>query len=699
MLRISINKENESLMHNMIGVDVGGTFTDLTLVDVESQIVYTHKVLSTPSDPSVAIMKGISEILARENVPYNLVDYLAHGTTVATNALIEKKGAKTGLLVTEGFRDLLEIGRQMRPSLYDLQKDKPMPLVPGQYRKEITERVYADGHVRTAIHVDSVKQAVTELRDAGVQAIAICFLFSYISPAHEEAAVQIVRELFPEAYVSVSHQVVPEFREFPRLSTTVLNAYLGPVMETYLTNFQNAVRDTGIKKSPYITQSNGGILSIEETINTPVRTAVSGPSAGVVAAAHIGQMTGLANLLTLDLGGTSADISLIYQGEPLLSVGRTIEGWPSRIPMLDIVTIGAGGGSIAWIDDGGALKVGPQSAGASPGPACYGFEGVEPTVTDANVVLGRMNPERILGGDMQLDTTAAFAAIESRIQAKTGLSGLDAASGIIDVVNTNMVRAMRLVSVERGYDPREFTLVAFGGAGPLHAVAVAQELGIPQVLIPPSPGTLCSLGLLVTDIRTDHVRSMPMAPHETSLPRIAAVFDELTAEGQAVLDKEGVLPEQRHLMRWIEARYERQNYELSIPIEADDLVVDKLPELIARFHAEHARLYDYARPSAPVEFVNYRLSAVGTLPKAPVPRWDRRADGTRLTPIGERQVYFKEVNEYVSCRLYARTDLRAGDVLDGPVIIEQMDSTVLIPPDIHAVVDDFGNILIQTTGA
>ncbi len=684
-------------MRNMIGVDVGGTFTDLTLVDIDAQAVYTHKVLSTPSDPSVAIMKGIAELLAREHVPYNLVDYLAHGTTVATNALIEKKGAKTGLLVTEGFRDLLEIGRQVRPSLYDLQQEKPTPLVQGQYRKEVTERVYFDGQVRTGLDENTVRQGVSELREAGVRSIAICFLFSYINPQHERAAAQIVRDMFPEAYVSVSHEVVPEFREFPRLSTTVLNAYLGPVMETYLTNFNNAVHAVGIEKSPYITQSNGGILSIEETIQTPVRTAVSGPSAGVVAAAHIGEMTGLDNLLTLDLGGTSADISLIYQGEPLISVERTIEGWPSRIPMLDIVTIGAGGGSIAWIDDGGALKVGPQSAGASPGPACYGFGGTQPTVTDANVVLGRMNPERILGGSMALDTGAASTAIETQLEARTDLSNVEAANGIIDVVNANMVRAMRLVSVERGYDPREFTLMAFGGAGPLHAVAVAQELGIPQVLIPPSPGTLCSLGLLVTDIRTYHVRSLPVAPTEASLPTVAALFDELTAEGQAVLDKEGVLPENRRLTRWIEARYQRQNYELSVPIEAGDLTAEKLPDLIERFHAEHARLYDYARPGAPIEFVNYRLAAVGILPKAPVPRWDRRAAGESLVPVGQRPVYFKEAGAYVPCDLYQRSQFCAGDTLAGPAVVEQMDSTILIPPAVSAAVDEFGNMLIHIT--
>jgi N-methylhydantoinase A len=685
-------------MRYMIGVDVGGTFTDLTLVDVETQTAHIHKVLSTPSDPSQAIMSGLSTLLAREKVDYSLVDYLAHGTTVATNALIEHKGARTGLLITEGFRDLLEIGRQMRPALYDLHREKPVPLVPGQLRKEVEERIYADGTVRKPLDVTAARKTIAELREAGVESVAVCFLFSYLNPAHERAVVEAIQQIFPEAFVSASHEIVPEFREFPRLSTTVLNAYLGPIMKRYLENFQSAVSKAGIETSPFVTQSNGGILSIRETVHAPVRTALSGPSAGVVAAAYIGKLAGYDNLITLDMGGTSADISLIYRGEPLLSVERSIEGWPSRIPMLDIVTIGAGGGSIAWVDEGGALKVGPHSAGANPGPACYGFGGVEATMTDANVVLGRMNPQRILGGRMQVDRHAAETAISTTVCDWTGLSLIDAASGIVDVVNANMVRATRLVSVERGYDPRDFTLMAFGGAGPLHAVAVAQELGIPWVLVPPSPGTLCSLGLLVTDIRTDHVRSLSLVPNAQCLPQIVALFEELDVEGQRVLDQEGVPDDKRRFTRWIDARYQRQNYELAVPVSVDELSEERLPDLIARFHAEHARLYDYARPEAPVEFVNYRLTATGELPKAPIPRIDSRGDsGPSL--VATREAFFKEVGGFVPCPLYDRSQLAAGDRLVGPLIIEQMDSTTVVPPGLACSVDAFGNLLIAVSGS
>lgn len=684
-------------MRYMIGVDVGGTFTDLTLVDVAAQRAAIHKVLSTPADPSRAIMTGVTELLAREQVDFDRVDYFGHGTTVATNALIEKKGSKTGLLVTAGFKDLLEIGRQTRPALYDLQKEKPTPLVPGHLRKEIPERVYHNGNVRTPIDVDALKQAATELRDAGVESVAICFLFSFINPDHEKTAFAVVCDLFPNAYVTASHQVVPEFREFARLSTTVLNAYLGPVMRRYLSNLQTSVRQAGIRQDPYITQSNGGILSLQESIANPIRTAVSGPSAGVMAAMHLGRLVGLDNLITLDIGGTSADISLIHRGQPLLSMERTVEGWPVRIPMLDIVTIGAGGGSIAWLDAGGALKVGPQSAGANPGPACYGFGGELPTVTDANVVLGRMNPQRILGGRMALKTELAENAIQVRIAQPTKLALLNAANGMIDVINANMVRAMRLVSVERGYDPREFTMVAFGGAGPVHAVALAQELGIPRVLVPPAPGTLCSLGLLVTDIRVDFVRSLPLKPTRESLSKIVQLFDELVADGRRALDKENVPDAQRRLLRWIEARYQRQNFELPIPVDDVDLTAAGIAGLAEKFHAEHKRLYGYARPNAPVEFVNFRLTAVGELPKAPIPPCAPR-DGNQPTPFGQRAVYFEEAGGYVTASLYQRDELRANDCIVGPAIIEQMDATTVLPPQMHLRVDTYGNLMIDVAG-
>lgn len=686
-------------MRYMLGVDVGGTFTDLTLVDVAGQQVIIDKVPSTPDDPSRAIMTGIKQILARAGVPYDAVDYLAHGTTVATNALIERKGAPTGLLITEGFRDLLEIGRQVRPSLYDLFMEKPEPVVPGHLRLEVPERLLADGSVRVPLDEDVLAERVAALKQAGVQAVAICFLFSYVNPEHERRAAEVVRRLFPEAYISVSHEVVPEFREYPRLSTTVLNAYLGPVMRRYISNFQRSVREAGLRADPYITQSNGGIISIDEAIHNPIRTAMSGPSAGVVAATHLGRLAGETNLITFDMGGTSADISLVEGGQPLQSVDRELDRMPVRVPMLDIITIGAGGGSIAWVDAGGALKVGPHSAGADPGPACYGRGGTQPTVTDANVVLGRLNPQRILGGRMTLDVERAKEAIERVVCAPTGLSLLDAAAGIVAVVNANMVRAIRVVSVERGYDPRQFTLVAFGGAGGLHAGAVARELGIPKILVPLTPGIFCSLGLVVTDVRFDYVRTSPLTPEAAQVEPIRNLFREMIAEGTTLLDKENVPEGSRRFELKIDARYRGQNYELSIPVEADELSWPALGRVAERFHEEHQKVYGYADRSRTVEFVNFRVTAVGEVPKAPIRTLERRRTG-EARPFAHRTAYF-DANGALSAYetpVYNRDDLQPEDRLVGPAIIEQMDATTVLLPGQTARVDAYGNLVINTFG-
>ena len=669
-------------MRYMLGVDVGGTFTDLTFIDVETRVIQVHKLPSTPDDPSKAIIQGIGQLLERLNLPSAKVDYLAHGTTVATNTLIERTGAKTGLLVTHGFGDLLEIGNQTRPSLYDLKRPKPEPLVPGELRQEVRERIYADGTVRTALDETSLHQAIEHLRAADVEAVAICFLFSFINPDHERAARDAVQALLPNAYVTASHEIVPEFREYPRLSTTVLNAYLGPVMKRYLSNFHSSIAAMGIRCEPYVTQSNGGILSVSECIHTPIRTATSGPSAGVIAAMHLGNMTGFNNLITLDLGGTSADISLINQGEPLMSVERTVENFPARIPMLDIVTIGAGGGSIAWLDAGGALKVGPRSAGAVPGPACYQRGGTLPTVSDANLVLGRLSPDGLLGGTMPLDEAAAEAAIQSHIAEAFQTSTIEAADGIINVVNANMVRAIRRVTVERGYDPREFALMAFGGAGPLHAVAVAQEIGIPTVIVPTAPGMLCSFGLLFTDVRSDYVRSLSLVPSDLSIATIKEFFREMSEEAHRSLDRESIPAADRTLVCKIEARYKRQNYELSIQIDMDELTPEYLPAIQERFHQEHERIYGYSKRQAPVEFVNYRLTAIGLLPKPTLPRAASNEAALPM-PTAERQIYFSEVGGFISCPIYQREVLQASNHFDGPAIIEQLDFDYPHPARCH----------------
>ncbi|MFC7395464.1 hydantoinase/oxoprolinase family protein [Scopulibacillus cellulosilyticus] len=677
-------------MKYMIGVDVGGTFTDLTLVNVGDKTIKNHKVYSTPDDPSVAIMTGIKEIAEMYDVPLQSIDYLAHGTTVATNALIERKGADTGLLVTKGFRDLLEIGDQTRPNLYDLFKRKPEPFVKGYLREEVEERLYADGSVHQELNREALLESISSLKDEGVEAVAVCLLFSYINPKHEKEIVNTLKEHFPEAYVSASHEIVPEFREYSRLSTTVLNAYLGPVIKRYMERFRDKVQTNGIKVDPYITQSNGGIISIQESVSQPIRTAVSGPAAGVVAAQNLGELTGYKNMITFDVGGTSADVSLIDNGTPQISTGREIEGFPAQIPMLDIVTIGAGGGSIAWIDEGGALKVGPESAGSKPGPACYGRGGKRPTVTDAHAVLGRINPNHLLGGRMDLDISAAEEAINEHICQKSNIDRERAAEGILNVVNANMARAIRLVSVEKGYDPREFTLVSFGGAGGLHAASVAKAMNIPRVLVPPASGTYCSMGLLVADVRSDYVRTYPIQPNEENKCDILTLFEEMKSEGEALLIKEQVSEDKRKYIYGIDARYVGQNYELTVTFSEDQLLdLDVLKEL---FHKEHEKVYSYSKQDADIEFVNYRLTAVGEQPKAPV-RYVESEPREKVPVKSYRNVSFSD--GYVKTPIYSRDDLRPGDKLLGPAIIEQMDSTTVILPDQTMTVDHYLNLLIR----
>lgn len=686
-------------MRYMVGVDVGGTFTDVTLVDSDRGSIKNHKVPSTPKDPSRAIMTGIEQILEKNFVPFNEVEYLAHGTTVATNALIERKGAKTALIVTKGFRDLLEIARQTRPHLYDLFKEKPETVIPGDLRFEVEERLYADGSVRTPIDIDELRVVIERLKQEEVTSVAVCFLFSYNNPIHEKLAVEEIKRLFPEVYVSASHQIVPEFREYPRLSTTALNAYLGPVMKMYMENFQNSVRLAGIPVDPYITQSNGGIISIQESVSSPVRTAVSGPAAGVVAASHLSELTNYKNMITFDMGGTSADFSLIEDGNPKVSMEREIEGFPARIQMLDIYTYGAGGGSIAWLDAGGALKVGPESAGSTPGPAAYGRGGTLPTVTDANVVLGRLNPDGILGGRMNLDVEASKRVIQEHICDKTNLSLLEAASGILSIVNANMTRGVRLISVEKGHSPSEFALVSFGGGGGLHCGALAKALNIPQVIVPPSPGTFCSLGLLVTDIRTDYVRTELLEPGEESLITIRQHFKSMEVEGTQLLEKENVLPSERSFSLDIDVRFVGQNYELSVPVQWEELTSEGVKNIISRFHEIHEKNYGYSDKKGKIEFVNYRVTAFGELPKAPLVKAEQE-DNRLIEAVSHRDVYFSETNEpgYHKTGIYNRSELNAGNRIQGPAIIEQMDTTILILPGQSALIDSYQNLIINTFG-
>jgi len=675
-----------------IGVDVGGTFTDFTLHDDGDGSVRFFKTPSTPRDPSQAIELGLAEMLAACGVAPGAVGYLAHGTTVATNIVIERRGARTGLLTTKGFRDVLELGRQARPSIYDYRVQKPPALVPRDRRAEVEERVMADGSVLTPLDAGSLEAAVEALAAAQVESVAICFLHCYARPEHEAIAKAAVLRRLPNAYVSVSSEILPEFREFERMSTTVVNAFVGPRMGGYLDRFSERVKALGIPAAPYTIHSNGGLMSAATVRDCPVRTCVSGPAAGVVGAAEIGRVAGFPNLITFDVGGTSTDVSLIHRSTPLYTSSRLVAGYPVKTPMLDIHVIGAGGGSIARIDDAGALKVGPQSAGADPGPVAYGRGGTEPTITDANLVLGRLDAGTLLGGRMTIDLDAARRAIQDRVAAPLGLTLEAAALGIVRIANANMSRAIRSVSVEKGYDVAEFALAAFGGAGPLHAAEVAVECGIPRLLVPREPGTVCARGMLLSDLSSDYVRSCFADASDESWVRVVALFAEMEAEGAAWLSAEGVPEPARRLHRVLDARYRGQNFE--VKVDCDGLGIDGLEQAVARFHEAHVKEYGYAIPSRGVEFVSARVQAIGSVSKAPQANI---AGGGSLAAavIGERRLYADADQGWRDAAIYARERLPVGVQFHGPAVINEMSATTLVFPGQTAVVDPYGNLIVE----
>lgn len=687
-----------------LGVDVGGTFTDLALWDETRGRLAVLKLPSVPASPEDGILAGLSAITAREGVAPADLGFVAHGTTVATNALLQGRLARTALLTTRGFRDLLEIARQKRPDLYDLQADKPPPLVPRDLRFEVRERLLADGTVLEPLRREDVREVLDRLATrADVEAIAVCFLYSFLDPAHERLAAEEIRERRRAAWVTLSSEVSPEFREYERLSTTVVNACLGPAISRYLCRFGEEVRRLGVPEAPYINQSNGGIISIGSAAAQPVRTLLSGPSAGVMGAAWVARAAGVTSLITFDMGGTSTDVARVDGGEPVIASERTIAGHSVRIPALEIESVGAGGGSVAWVDSGGALKVGPESAGASPGPACYGRGGTRPTVTDANALLGRLSGAHLLDGGMTLHAELATAAVD-RLAASLGVSRVDAARGILSVVQTNMLGAIRVVSVRRGYDPRDYTMVAFGGAGPLHAAALARDLGIGRVLVPPAPGILCALGLLVEPLRLDLVRTRVTlldgpgaegAAGTLGLADLDRGFGELEREACAWLDRERVAPGRRRVARAFDMRYLGQNFELRVaepPGARGDVGALK-----RAFFREHERVYGYFAEDEPVQIVNLRLTATGEperlalplLAAAPRPE----ADAAR---IGERAVWFDETAGFTPTPIYRRERLLAGHRLPGPAIVEQMDSTTVVLPGQAAIVDEHGNLVVRT---
>src|SRR5438105_1143660 len=589
-----------------VGVDAGGTFTDICLFDESDGRIDIWKVASTPDDPSRGIAEGVEQALRRVEpnggAPAAAITYFGHGTTVATNALIQHRGVATGLVTTAGFRDLLEIRRQKRPDLYDFFADKPPTLVPRDLRIEVPERVRHTGDIETPLDEAAVRAAARQLRAAGVAAVAIAFLYSFVRPEHEAAAKRILEEELPDVFICASHEIAPEFREFERLSTAVVNAYLGPVMKRYIERLGARLSDLGMRAAPHMTQSNGGVIGFTTAAAMPVRTVLSGPSTGVVGAQAVGTAAGFSDLITFDMGGTSTDVALLKDGAARLASEAMVHGYPLKAPMLDIHTVGAGGGSIAYVDTGALLKVGPRSAGADPGPVCYGRGNSEPTVTDANIVLQTLNPTYLLGGRMAVRQDLARAAI-GRLAEQLGLPPMQTAQGIVSVVTANMARAIRVISVQRGHDPRDYTLVAFGGAGPLHAARLARELDIARVLVPRSPGILCAMGLLLTDLRADFAvtRLLPLAPEAAS--EVAAALAALDARAAAWFAQENIAADRRRLARTVDMRYAGQNYELAVPLPDGPITARTLDLLAEGFAAAHRRMYGFLAEEEPVQLV------------------------------------------------------------------------------------------------
>jgi N-methylhydantoinase A len=694
-----------------VGIDIGGTFTDAAFVDEESGAISVVKVLTTPVNPGGGFIAALERGLRERGCGGDAVKLIVHATTVATNSLIEGTTARVGMITTRGFRDVLEIGRQIRSRLYDVHLQKPRPLVPRRFSIEVRERLDAEGDVLEPLDTREVREAVRRLKADGVEAVVCCFLHSYLNPAHERAAAAIVREEFPEAFLSVSSEVCPEFREYLRASTAAVNAAVMPLVTRYLDALESELGRLGVAAPFYVMQSSGGVMSSTAAKQKPVYMIESGPAAGVIAAGAYAATHGYRDVLSFDMGGTTAKVGLIEDGRLRLSTeievgGQVITplgegrggGYPIRTPVIDLVEVGAGGGSEAWIDEGGALRVGPKSAGAMPGPACYGRGGEAPTVTDANLLLGRLDPGFFLGGELPLDAAASERAVTERCGKPLGLDPVKVAAGIVDIANAHMIAAVRLVSVQRGYDPRDFVLVAFGGAGPLHANALASDLGIRAVLVPPSPGIATAVGMLMTDITHEFVATRRYELDGLAPENLDALFADFTREADTVLAREGVAPANRRVARVIDLRYHGQSHELSVPVPAGPLTPADLERVRDDFHAAHERAYGYAAREDAIEMVNVRLTAIGVSPKPRRAALPKATGDVAAAVKGERLVWFGESGSFVTCRVLDRSRLAWGHVVRGPAAIEEMDATTLVHPGWQADVDEHGNLVLRPVG-
>ncbi|MBI2864602.1 MAG: hydantoinase/oxoprolinase family protein [Chloroflexi bacterium] len=690
-----------------LGFDIGGTFTDLVILDDVAGTMRISKMLTTPKDPSLAVVEGLHRLLSSGGVRAEDITSVVHATTLGTNAIIERKGARTALITTAGFRDVLQLAREHRYDAYDYFLEFPTPLVPRHLRFEVRERLRTGGEVLVPLDPDEVRGLVPKLMAREIESVAVCLLHCFDNPAHEEAIGRILAEEAPQIPVSLSSKVAPGIREYERTSTTVANAYIRPLVRWYLRRLEQEFKDAGVKRQLYIMLSNGGLMAFSAVEEVPVRMVESGPAAGALAAAYYGRLTGNRNLISFDMGGTTAKVSLVDEGMPRAGTETEVarvarfkkgSGLPLQTRCVELIEIGAGGGSIAYIDELGLLKVGPTSAAADPGPACYGLGGTEPTVTDATLLLGYLDDEYFLGGEMKLDRDAACTAVNEKIGKPLGFDLTTAAAGVYETVNENMASAARIHVAERGEDPRRYTLFAFGGAGPVHGCYVAKKTGVGRVIVPLGAGALSALGLLVTPVAMDFVQSYAAPLGVLNWERLNGMYDKMESEGRAALLESGVRAEDIRFERSADLRYVGQGFEVTAPIPLGRLSAQDSEEIQTSFHRVYEKLYGrYSRDSA-VEAVNWRLLATG-----PMPTVDLKTEGGPVgvedALRGKRQVYLPEIKSFTECVVYDHYRLMEGTTFEGPAIVEQREATTVVPQGARVAVDRYQNLVIDLSGS
>ena len=669
-----------------VAVDIGGTFTDVVALDKLSGKTSTAKVLTTPADLTNCILDGVKRLVS----DFDQLEYFVHGTTQGLNSFLERKGAKTALITTKGFKDVYEIGRASRPEMYDLYWHRPKPLVKRRDVYELNERTLFDGSISIHIDENEINELAEKIKNNSYDAVAVCFLHAYINPEHELKVEEVLKKALPNVNISLSHAVANEWREYERTSTTVLNSYIAPIMDRYLSKLETNLDQEGYHGTVHIMQSNGGIMTSHMAKKKTIQTFFSGPVGGTIGVQYLGSLLGKDNLICIDMGGTSFDVSLVINGYPDVGLEADLEGFPILTPIVNIHTIGAGGGSIAWLEAGG-LRVGPHSAGADPGPACYGGGGTEATVTDANLFLGRLDDQYFLGGEMDLDVEAAISAINNLAE-ELQISPEEVAEGIIKIANVKMTNAIREITVQKGIDPREFTLVAFGGAGPMHAVSLAEELGIENIVVPFSPGNFSALGMLQTDIRHDLVSTYYYKMNDITASELEEAFKTIEEHGSELLREDGVKEEQATFVRTLDMRYVGQEYTVNVTLPNSVVDKESFAKVPDAFHQTHLNNYGHNNPIEDVEIVNIRVAAQGITSKADLEAASTEETITKHKPKSMKQVFFN--GKYVSCPAYIYYDLPPGSQLSGPAIITENACTTVVSPGYNAVIDHYGNIVI-----